>query len=281
MTYFESYRQVRDSLAEAGVPEPDIDARYLVELVGDFSEAQYLLRRDETIPEEQLARLNELTARRCAREPLQYIIGSQEFMGLPFICNGDCLIPRQDTEILVEHAMNAVKQPGHGADTRVLDLCTGSGCVIVSLAKLCGLHNTVGTDISEAALTVAKSNAALNGVDTRFFVSDLFDGVEGTFDVITANPPYIDTDLIHGLIPEIWEYEPMVALDGGSDGLVFYRRIAAEAARYLTDGGWLLFEIGDTQGRAVADIMCEAGFENVSVHRDLAGLERVVKGRKP
>lgn len=280
MTYFEAYRKVRDLLNEAGVPEPDIDARYLVELVGDFSEAQYLLKRDDKIPAEQLDRLNSLAARRSLREPLQYIIGSQEFMGLPFICNKDCLIPRQDTEILVEHAMNAVRELGREADTRAIDLCTGSGCVIISLAKLCGLKHAKGADISEAALSVAKRNASLNEVDVDFTVSDLFEGITGEFDVITANPPYIDTGLIHSLIPEIWEYEPMVALDGGSDGLVFYRKIAAKAPDFLVNGGRLLFEIGDTQGDAVAKIMRDAGFTDVSVHRDLAGLERVVKGRK-
>lgn len=278
MTYFENYRQVRALLSDAGVPEPDIDARYLVEFVSDFAEAQYLLMRDEEMPEQQQERLKELTARRCAREPLQYIIGSQEFMGLPFICNKDCLIPRQDTEILVEHAMAAVKKLGRGKATRALDLCTGSGCIIISLAKLCGIEKVIGTDISEAALDVARSNARANEVNAEFFVSDLFENVDGRYDVITANPPYIDTGLIHGLIPEIWEYEPMVALDGGDDGLVFYRRIAAQAPDYLVNSGWLLFEIGDTQGEAVADIMLKAGFSDVSVHRDLAGLQRVVKG---
>ena len=281
MTYLEECRRLQAEFAEAGVPEPEIDARYLVEFVADFSEAEYLLRRSEEMPAEESLRLAALAARRINREPLQYILGSQEFMGLPFICTADCLIPRQDTEILVEHAMEAVRERrAAGCEPAVLDMCTGSGCIIISLAKLCGLKGAVGTDISEAALKIAEKNAGLNGVNVEFVTSDLFSCISNTYDVISSNPPYIDTGLIHGLIPEIWKYEPGIALDGGEDGLSFYRQIAAEAPQYLAPGGWLLFEIGDTQGEAVAGIMREAGFCNVSVHRDLAGLTRVVKGKK-
>ena len=282
MTYFEAYRQVRDRLLAAEVPEPDIDARYLVEFVGDFTEAGYLLERDSEMPEETFRRLEDLTDRRCKREPLQYILGSQEFMGLPFICNKDCLIPRQDTEILVERAMNAVMLlRNRGEQISYIDLCTGSGCIAVSLTKLCGLDHAEATDISEAALRVAARNAAGNGVLLKLYESDLFEKVNGRFNIITANPPYIDTGLIKTLIPEIWEYEPMTALDGGEDGLIFYRRISSEAPKFLTRGGYMLFEIGDTQGEAVSDIMKDAGFENISVHKDLAGMDRVVEGNAP
>ena len=268
---------IQEGFEDAGVPEPAIDARYLVEFVSGFSEAEYLLKRDEEIPDEQLARLDALAARRRKREPLQYIIGSQEFMGLPFICTKDCLIPRQDTEILVERAMKAIGD--RGGDARVLDVCTGSGCIIISLAVLCGLKNAQGMDISEAALDVARRNATENNANVTFTCSDLFEAATGQYDVITANPPYIDTGLIHGLIPEIWEYEPMLALDGGEDGLFFYRKITEQAPKYLKAGGWLLFEIGDTQGEAVAGLMRERGFKDVSVHKDLAGMHRVVEGR--
>ena len=279
MTYFEACRKVARELEEAGVPEPALDARYLTEYVGDFTEAQYLLARDDEIPEERLSRLLELAKRRCMREPIQYILGSQEFMGLPFICNKDCLIPRQDTEILAERALEAIKLLRRDrADIRYLDLCTGSGCVAISVTKLGNITNAEAADISEAALAVAKKNAELNGTEVKLIKADLFEGLEGRYDIITANPPYIDTGLIHGLIPEIWKYEPMTALDGGEDGLVFYRRIAKEAPEWLTPGGWLVFEIGDTQGEAVAGLMKAAGFEHVSVHKDLAGLDRVVEG---
>lgn len=276
MTYFEACRRVCEELERAGVPEPAIDARYLTEYVGDFTEAQYLLERNNEIPEDILKRLEELSVRRQKREPLQYILGSQEFMGLPFICTKDCLIPRQDTEILVERTMKAA---GELDNIRYLDLCTGSGCVLISVAKLCGIDDAIGTDISEAALSVAKRNAAENGVKAELRCSDLFEKVEGKYSIITSNPPYIDTGLIHGLIPEIWEYEPMIALDGGSDGLMFYREITDRAPDYLEDGGYLLFEIGDTQGRAVSELMIKRGFSDVSVHKDLAGLDRVVEGR--
>ena len=281
MTYFEACRKVALELEEAGVPEPALDARYLTEYVGDFTEAQYLLARDGEIPADRLARLEELAKRRCMREPIQYILGSQEFMGLPFICNKDCLIPRQDTEILAERALEAIKLLRRDREKlRYLDLCTGSGCVAISVAKLGNITNVEATDISEAALAVAKKNSALNGIAVKLIQADLFAGLEGRYDIITANPPYIDTGLIRGLIPEIWKYEPMTALDGGEDGLAFYRRIAKEAPTRLTPGGWLIFEIGDTQGEAVAELMKAAGFENVSVHKDLAGLDRVVEGRQ-
>lgn len=279
MTYFEACRKVARELEEAGVPEPALDARYLTEYVGDLTEAQYLLARDEEIPEERLSRLLELADRRRRREPIQYILGSQEFMGLPFICNKDCLIPRQDTEILAERALEAVKLLRRDrAGVRYLDLCTGSGCVAISVTKLGHIDNAEAADISESALAVAKKNAELNGTSVTFMKADLFEGLEGRYDIITANPPYIDTGLIHGLIPEIWKYEPMTALDGGEDGLVFYRRIVKEAPERLTPGGWLVFEIGDTQGEAVAGLMEAAGFEKVNVHKDLAGLDRVVEG---
>ncbi len=280
MTYFEACRKVARELEEAGVPEPALDARYLTEYVGDFTEAQYLLARDGEIPADIFARLEELAKRRCAREPIQYILGSQEFMGLPFICNKDCLIPRQDTEILAERALNAIElMRREDKEPSYLDLCTGSGCVAISVTKLAGLKNARATDISEAALAVAERNAKLNTVSLELTQADLFEGIGESFDIITANPPYIDTGLIRGLIPEIWKFEPMTALDGGEDGLVFYRRITAEAPAHLKAGGWLLFEIGDTQGSAVAELMKAAGFENVSVHRDLAGLDRVVEGK--
>ncbi len=285
MTYFEACRQVQQMFEAAGVPEPAIDARYLVEFVGDFTEAGYLLERNSEMPAELFEKLMSLVKRRCEREPIQYILGSQEFMGLPFICNKDCLIPRQDTEILVERAMKAVavlrseKQKKDGSDIRYIDICTGSGCIPISLAKLCGIKDASGTDISEGALKVAGRNAKLNAAEVAFFESDLFEKVEGKFDIITSNPPYIDTGLIQGLIPEIWQYEPRIALDGGEDGLIFYRKIAGDAPKYLKNGGYLLFEIGDTQGEAVAGLMLENGFSGVSVHKDLAGLDRVVEGR--
>ncbi len=282
MTYFEACRQVCDRLSAAGVQEPAIDARYLVEYVGDFTEAEYLLERNSEMPEEKRLLLEELTGRRCKREPLQYILGSQEFMGLPFICNNACLIPRQDTEILVERAMETVKKlRGTGEEIRYIDLCTGSGCVAISLTKLCGISRAEAADISDAALDIAKKNAESNAVSINIYKSDLFENVKARFNIITANPPYIDTELIHTLIPEIWQYEPMTALDGGADGLLFYRKIAAEAPRYLLPGGFLLFEIGDTQGEAVSHLMTEAGFENVSIHKDLAGMDRVVEGNIP
>lgn len=282
MTYSEAYQSIRTRLERAGVGEAAVDAGYLVEFASGLSGADYLLRRDETMPEEQYRILDGAASRRESREPLQYITGSQEFMGLPFICSKGCLIPRLDTEILAEKAIAAIGAYRRQTNTqivRVLDLCTGSGCVIISAAKLAAPVEAVGVDLSGDALDVARRNAAANGVEVGFVQSDLYEGVDGIFDIITANPPYVETELIGTLMPEVSEFEPHLALDGGSDGLVFYRKIAAGAPEYLRGGGRLLFEIGDTQGAAVSAIMADAGFDDVHVYKDLAGLDRVVAGQ--
>ena len=202
-----------------------------------------------------------------------YIVGETEFMGLKFKVNSSVLIPRQDTETLVEEALKVVR-PG----MRVLDLCTGSGCVIVSI-----LHNVsdvegYAVDISKQALNVAKENARLNDVPVLFEHSDLFDHVTGTFDVIVSNPPYICTDEIAKLMPEVRDFEPMEALDGKEDGLYFYRKIIGQCKQYLNPEGHLLFEIGYDQGQKVSALMREIGFHDVQVIKDLARKDRVVTG---
>ena len=197
--------------------------------------------------------------KRAEHVPLQYIVGETEFMGLKFKVNSSVLIPRQDTETLVEEALKVVR-PG----MRVLDLCTGSGCVIVSI-----LHNVsdvegYAVDISKQALNVAKENARLNDV--------------GTFGVIVSNPPYICTDEIAKLMPEVRDFEPMEALDGKEDGLYFYRKIIGQCKQYLNPEGHLLFEIGYDQGQKVSALMREIGFHDVQVIKDLARNDRVVTG---
>ena len=252
---------------------------------------QYYLHMNEPIRKDELAAYQKLAAERCTRIPLQYILGETEFMGLPFRVTPDVLIPRQDTEILVEEALARIS-PG----MRVLDLCTGSGCIAVSLAKLGAATAeediaadmkedadarlcVTASDISEAALAVARENARINEVQVSFVQSDLFSNIEGTFDMIVSNPPYIPADVIPGLEPEVAEHEPHGALDGGVDGLEFYRRIVAGASGHLRLGGWILFEIGCDQGEAVMKLLREVGYEEVSCKQDLAHLDRVVTGR--
>ena len=284
MTYYEALKAAVDRLEKAGVPDSDNDAELMLESATGRNWARLLLAREEKMPEEEYERFEALVARRLKREPLQHILGVWEFMGFDFYCTGDCLIPRQDTELLVMTAQEAVEKMFREEQTalKVLDLCTGSGCVIISLKRLCGEKiEALGTDISDPALNVARRNAELNGVRVEFRQSDMYDNTgETEFDVITANPPYIETETIYGLNPEITEYEPWIALDGGADGLKHYRSIIAGAGKHLKAGGRIMMEIGDTQGRAVSELLENAGYEAVEVLRDLAGLDRVVCGTR-
>ena len=211
--------------------------------------------------------------KRAEHVPLQYITGEQEFMGMTFHVNSNVLIPRQDTETLVEETLKVVEP-----NMKVLDLCTGSGCVLLSILKNAPTVTGVGSDISKQALLVAKENAKLHELDAEWVRSNLFDNVSDTFDVIVSNPPYIAQEEILKLMPEVSQFEPLQALDGGVDGLDFYRNITREAPNYLKENGWLLFEIGYDQGEAVRHLMHEAGFEGVLVIKDLAGNDRVVRG---
>ncbi len=313
-------------LAEHDVADASVDAWLLLEHVTGLSRAQYLACAMEPLEAvceslraaEIVQRYRELLERRGEHIPLQHLTGEQEFMGLSFLVNEHVLIPRQDTETLVEEAF-ARLCPG----MRVLDLCTGSGCIAVSLAKLaleylarnvagdrragmivCGKDQAEGdpwmtkqdtgcqkivgvgqeicvdaSDISPEALAVARENARRLGAQVRFIESDLFAGIEGKYDMIVSNPPYIRTAVIGELSEEVRLHEPSLALDGSEDGLHFYREITRQSPAYLSDGGWLLFEIGYDQAEAVSALMAKAGFAAIRVIRDLAGHDRVAVGR--
>ena len=224
--------------------------------------------------------------KREKRIPLRYILGKQKFMGMEFHVNKDVLIPRQDTEILVEEAMKHLHDGMH-----ILDVCTGSGCILISLLHYSNDCQGVGIDISEAALSVAKENAARllevnvekhleNQQKISFWKGNLFDALPemDKFDIIVSNPPYIETKVLETLEPEVSHHEPLLALDGKEDGLYFYRRIVSESKEYLNESGMLLFEIGYDQGQEVSDMMKEAGFSDVCVIKDLARNDRVVYG---
>ena len=229
----------------------------------------------EDVPKEQKEAYETVLKKRAEHIPLQHITGEQEFMGLPFLVNADVLIPRQDTEILVEEALKKAK-PG----MKILDLCTGSGCIIISMLKYRPDLYGTASDLSAAALRVAEKNAKINKVTPVFVQGDLFEPVEGAFDMIISNPPYIPTAEIEKLMPEVRKYEPFLALDGKEDGLAFYKRIIEEGYSYLNPGGYLLFEIGYDQGKEVSVRMEQAGYQGVKVIKDLAGLDRVVRGGK-
>lgn len=194
-------------------------------------------------------------------------------MGYPFYVDEHVLIPRQDTETLAEEALKVLK-PG----MEVLDLCTGSGCILISLMKMCeGLYGA-GSDISEEALEVARKNACRLEVNATFIRSSLFEHISGRYDLIVSNPPYIRTSVIQELQEEVRLHDPFIALDGKEDGLYFYREIIKAGGGYLKPGGYLMFEIGYDQGTEVASLMEKHGYRNIMVKKDLAGLDRVVSG---
>ncbi len=275
MTFREALEKGEKVLNLANIADAKTDAWLLLAWVCKINRTYYYVHMDEILTIENASEYENVIRKRVEHVPLQYITGEQEFMGLPFKVSPAVLIPRQDTETLVEEALKVVR-PG----MKVLDMCTGSGCILISILK-----NTVGVegdgyDISKQALLIARENAKLNGVAADFERSDLFEMVTDVYDVIVSNPPYIPTDVIPGLMPEVASYEPMQALDGREDGLFFYRRIATECQKALKNGGKLLLEIGHDQGQAVSEILTEAGFSDVIVTKDLAGNDRVVKGDK-
>lgn len=275
MTLEKTLANGRQALEEAGIAEAALDAWYLLEHIGKFDRSYFYLHYQDEIEEEQLQEYLTLVKKRAERVPLQYITGEQAFMGLAFKVNSSVLIPRQDTELLVETALG-VLQP----DMRVLDLCTGSGCILISLLHYAKEIAGVGSDVSKQALITAKENAKANDVEAEWVRSDLFANLTGTFDVIVSNPPYIPTREIETLMPEVRDFEPVEALDGKEDGLFFYERILTESSGFLNPGGYLMFEIGHDQGEAVSALMKQAGYDQVRVIRDLSGLNRVVCGRK-
>lgn len=280
MTYRRLYERGESLLKEAGIEEAKLDARLLLEYVCHTDRNTLLVHGDREVSEEEERRYGQLLERRCRRIPLQYIMGTQEFMGLEFTVNENVLIPRQDTEILVEEVLKNLHD-----GMRVLDMCTGSGCILISLLRFSNDCTGVGADISEKALETARGNAERLLEGTRagscsFCRSNLFKNITGVFDILVSNPPYIRSDVIDTLMPEVREHEPRLALDGEADGLAFYRRIVREGSGHLTGGGMLFFEIGSDQAEAVSGLMAEAGYLEINVVKDYAGLDRVVYGTK-
>lgn len=277
MTYREAYQAGKEQLAVADIAEAELDARLLLEYVCGTDRNRLLVYGHEPVQEEDLRRYQELLVRRADRIPLQHLTGVQNFMGLDFFVNEHVLIPRQDTEILVEEVLKNLHD-----GMSVLDLCTGSGCILISLLRYTNDCRGVGADISPEALKVAEENATRlipdSGERLKFIESDLYERVEDKFDVIVSNPPYIPTGVIETLMPEVREHEPRLALDGSEDGLIFYRRIINESRAYLKGGGMLFFEVGFDQGAAVRELMERAGFLEVKVTKDYADLDRVVSG---
>ena len=274
MTIREALRAATARLTQASVPDADVDASYLLASVLKEDTLAMRINGHRELTEEQRAAFGQLCDRRAAREPLQYILGETEFMGLTFHVEPGVLIPRADTEILVEKALAWMK-PG----ARVLDIGTGSGAIAVSLAKLGRQAQVTAVDVSDRALEIARRNAKRNGAAVEFVKSDCFSALKGRkYDMIVSNPPYISEDEMRGLMPEVTR-EPELALFGGADGLDFYRRISREAPEYLNEGGCLLFEIGWLQKDAVSALV-KAHIGEPFALRDYGQNWRVVGARK-
>ena len=306
MTYRRILQEATNKLKESQIIEYENDAWLLFEFIFDMSRHQYFMQmNDEETDEEMIRQYMEAIELRAKHMPVQYITETQNFMGLTFHVNENVLIPRFDTEILVEKALNILegmetkKVNSVSRPLRVLDMCTGSGCIAISIAKLSKVPvEVVAVDVSSEALEIAKCNGEFNDVsNVKFIESNLFEkinenicgknskecgtmGASPLYDMIISNPPYIPSKVVDGLMPEVRDHEPRLALDGTEDGLWFYRRITEESVKYIREQGYLLYEIGCEQGESVSQMMTECGYSDIQIVKDLAGLDRVVLGRK-
>lgn len=284
MTYREWRRWGADVLEKGGILDFENDSYELLLEVLGLSKAEYLTRLDALATEKEGQDYARMIRARADHLPVQLITGQAWFMGLPFAVSGDVLVPRQDTEVLADAALSRISQWQSRGPVRVLDLCTGSGCIAVSIACLADREVQVAaSDLSEAALAVARSNAATNHCAIDFRRGNLFEpfSEDEVFDVIVSNPPYIPTGEIAGLMPEVRDHEPRMALDGGADGLAFYRRLASETCAHLAEGGYFFFECGAGQSGDILRLLTEVGsYDALRVIDDLAGHDRVVTGRR-
>lgn len=264
-------------LKEAGIAEYKEDAKYILEQGLGIESRDYLLNMNNAMTEADLSKYDKLIQIRATGKPCQYIFNETEFMGLSFYVDERVLIPRGDTELLVDEALAyllSIENP------KAIDVCTGSGCIILSLASYCHGLEAMGIDISEDALEVAKINRERLEVAVSFELGDLLEGRQEKVHLITANPPYITKEELKELDSSILKYEPHLALDGGEDGLIYYRKLIPMAYERLLENGLLMVEIGYQQGEAVKKIFEEAGFDSVKCIRDYQGYDRIVKGYK-
>ena len=263
-----------ERLSKAGIEDAKLDAWYLLEYSLPTDRVSFLMKGNAPVTEKKKEEYEVLIEKRANNIPVQHLTGVQDFMGFTFKVNEHVLIPRQDTEVLVEEVLKVSK------GKKVLDMCTGSGCIVISLAKLGQLESATAVDISTEALKVARENAASLEAEISFVESDLFEKVEGLYDIIVSNPPYIESEEVDKLAPEVKDHEPRLALDGTEDGLYFYRKIIEEADKYLTENGAIFFEIGYNQGEAVSELLRAKGYQDIKVIKDLPGLDRVVAGKR-
>ena len=275
-TYKDALEYGKQRLLECEIEDANLDAWLLLEYVSGISRSWYFVHEDEEISENDIEEYQILIEQRGKHIPLQQLTKEANFYGMKYLVNENVLIPRQDTEVLGEQVLSLSKGK---ENLKLLDMCTGSGCILLALLANLKQASGTGVDLSEKALEVAQRNGEELGIEISWVQSDLFDKVSGSYDIIVSNPPYIETSVIEGLMDEVKLYEPRMALDGTEDGLFFYREITMQAGKYLKNNGILAFEIGYNQGKAVSEFMKENGYEEVQVLQDLAGLDRVVTGR--
>lgn len=272
-----AWRDVRDRFLDAGLTSPELDARLLAQYAFGLDDIGLIVQEREAVDPQNYNRFLTFVDRRLSGEPVARILGAKEFYGLLFGLNADTLVPRPETELLVDRALFHLDV---NAPTRALDLGTGSGCIAISMLANRPLLEVIAVDVSKGALAQTKSNALDHGVGSRLhpalgsWFSPL--AAERQFDAIVSNPPYINTNVIDALAKDVRLFDPMIALDGGSDGIRDYREISCKATDYLKPGGYVLVEIGFDQGEVVGQLFEQYGFHNVAVHKDLAGLDRVV-----
>ena len=265
-----------NKLDAAGISDASVDIWLLLEHFADIDKGDYLANQDMELNPVLAKQIEEAVEKRIKHIPLQHIIGETEFMGLTFKVNENVLVPRFDTEILVDEVVKYVGD----SFAKVLDMCTGSGCIAITISDMCDNTTVVASDISKEAIDIAKENNELNHTDVTFVQSDLFENVEGIFDVIVSNPPYIKTDEIENLQEEVKLHDPRLALDGGSGGLDFYQRIIEKSKDYLKTNGMIFFEIGFDQAEEVSNILEENDYKEIVVKKDLAMNDRVIYAKK-
>lgn len=274
-TVQEAYVWLQKSLSVAGIEEAHTESAYILDEVLGIRATTCHADPGREVSPEDMQKLEAVVDRRSKHEPLQQILGKTYFYGYSFRVNADVLCPRPETEGLIESVIPYLK-----SGMRLLDVCTGSGAILLTLlneARRLGMEiEGTGTDVSEKALAIARENAKHHALEATFLQGDLLEPAEGAYDIMTINPPYIKSEECNALMPEVRDYEPRIALDGGEDGLLFYRRLAKEVRPYLKKDGWLFMEIGYDQGKSVPALFKEAGFLEVEAKKDLAGLWRVV-----
>lgn len=269
----EAFSAVRQQLVAAGLPEPEAKARVIVSHVLGIELGDVFL--ELPLSEQQRAQIGSIASRCAQGEPVEYATGKAYFRYLTLAVNSDVLIPRQETELVAEEAVGLINANGYQT---ALDIGTGSGCIAISMATETRAA-VDACDISKAALELAAVNAAGNGAQVRFFLSDMLGGVTGTYDLIVSNPPYVSEEEYGGLDTGVRDHEPKLALTAG-DGLECYRVIAQQAGRHINTGGALVLEIGMTQGAAVTELLADGGFSDIKVKKDYSGRDRIVTARK-